>query len=264
MGCRNLKVRQSDRFWWNQRPSEEDSDERDEIEFVLSEQKKRDEQEIRNVQRKFFYFSPSTGTFPKLTDKDELTYSYMESPFDHSYHGSLSEAVEEEAIEKYKIVRRSKKPRLDGSLSSKIFRFLSKSKRPNHINDIILHLKRIKALDEGTYHTYSIVYRTITRNNHLFIRSGKATFGIRNGFSPGEKKQKEVKISQKEDVEEDVSLKKLISISLSELTKDGKGSPSEVFDYLRMFGYNGTYKNIYSTLQSADFKKNGLFNYVQN
>lgn len=160
-----------------------------------------------------------------------------------------------EEPEKYKVVRFTV-PKFAGdkSIPGKIFKFLSKRKSPAHINIIVARLIKNGTLSSKHTNNYSIVYKAIARNFFIFKKTDKATFTIREGFKPQEERG-ELAESAKVGIECS-SLKDLIIDAIKEISPKTKTSnPSQVFNHLKKYGFNGSYASVYSAMQSSNFTR---------
>lgn len=122
-----------------------------------------------------------------------------------------------------------------------------------HVNDIIVALQKSNIITAVTLHTYSVVYRTITRNLALFERTDRATFSLRPGFVPLLRVAKMDRPAAYDD--EFSSLQDLVIEAYRQLTTDDGACPSDVYQLLKTLGFNGPYKTIYEAMQSSNFTR---------
>ncbi len=179
--------------------------------------------------------------------------------FPHHFNSSFHNSDEKEA--KYKITRsKGKAYRLEKTLASHVFRILTKHGGPMHVNSIIVSLQKLGFLKDETHHTYSIVYRTLTRNLSIFERTDRATFSLRLGFIPQTRPEK---IERPLPVDEEfTSLQQLVMEAFSQVTTPNGSSPSDVYQFLKTLGFNGPYKTIYEAMQSLNFRRVGYAYYL--
>lgn len=242
------------------RPFEEDDGhEEDEIKFLIIDElkQKRTKRKKRSSDpNRKSVFSPANGIFPSL--KQPLSKSKLGIPIGEFLYfgppfGRFNPSEEKET--KYKIIRsKGKSYRSDKTLCSYIFKILSKSDTALGVKDIVLALKKHKVLKEKNKNNYSIVYRTITRNIQFFVKTGKATFSLRKGFKQWQKPEKiNIKIEEDKDF---ASLQDLVISAVKQLSPiEMCSNPLDVFRYLKTFGFNGEYKNIYDAMHSNNFTK---------
>ena len=156
----------------------------------------------------------------------------------------------------YKISRGAPKFR-DNSLASHIFLILIKKKQPVHITEIISGLQRKgKTKKYSVLHLYSTIHKVLCRNNHLFKKSDKSFFAVREGF----KKSKKNKFTPPNIIKPTVDyagVMELVETSFKEAIPKGKATSSEVFLLLKGLGFTGDYLQVRRVLKDKRFKKRG-------
>jgi hypothetical protein len=256
-------------------PRQSEEDEQDEeIDSMLAEREKRisyiESKKRFNEERAKRNGKPSKST--KCKKKSELSNPLGIPVGDYIYFGpgpsglpsifNRPSFVQERKEEEYKIVRsKGKSYRFEKTLSSHIFRVLLKRDRPLHVNDIILALQKLGVLKNSNHHTYSVVYRTLTRDHALFERLDRATFSLREGFVA---KEQPTKLDRVVEINEEFSsLQELVVAAYRHLApQDGGCCPSVVFQHLKTLGFNGPYKTIYEAMQSSNFRRIGFSYYL--
>lgn len=183
------------------------------------------------------------------------SYINVKLPNSAKLNRNISKRKIKPSKEEYKVSRLTTKASKNNKISSIIFKFLLRKRKPAHTLEIIKFLKSKKLLnkDKQLFH-YSQVYKIMSSNNAYFEKVNKSTFKIRDGFRKSKKvKSKPLVVSKPKDT----SLTQLIIDTMKKISvkENQKISSRQVFAALRVIGFNGSYKNIYQAMQSPIFAK---------
>lgn len=118
-----------------------------------------------------------------------------------------------------------------------------------HINDIIFKIEALGWKSKSAYHKYSVINKALN-NNVMFMRTGKGTYKLREGFKCNiPKKIARAKKSYNTPIP---TLKDIVSNVINQYKQSNKYtdvSPTIIHNLMRKMGYNCSYSSVRRAMQ---------------